>query len=60
VNGEPFRLPLGEYFLGDGLSYNVTPTTSPFTYNGVVKGNGTILGKIISSTSSYLNNNPNI
>ncbi|CAD8091152.1 unnamed protein product [Paramecium primaurelia] len=60
VNGETFRLPLGDYFLGDGLSYTVTPSTSPFTQKTVVVGQGTIQGKIISSTSSYFNNNPNI
>ncbi|CAD8203094.1 unnamed protein product [Paramecium octaurelia] len=60
VYGETFRLPLNEYFLGDGLSYTIQPQNSPFAEKTVIQGQGNIQGTIISSTSSYFNNNPNI
>ncbi|CAK59619.1 unnamed protein product (macronuclear) [Paramecium tetraurelia] len=59
VNGETFRLPLNDYFIGDGLSYTIQPQNSPFAEKTVAQGQESIKETIISTTSSYLNNNPN-
>ncbi|CAD8105047.1 unnamed protein product [Paramecium sonneborni] len=60
VTNETFRLPLNDYFVGDGLLYSLDPQPSPFTKSDPFLGSGTISGNIISLTSSNYNNNPNI
>ncbi|CAD8198517.1 unnamed protein product [Paramecium octaurelia] len=60
VSGETFRLPLNDYFVGDGLEYSILPSEGSFNLNQPEMGQGTIEGTIISSTSSTYNNNPYI
>ncbi|CAK59189.1 unnamed protein product (macronuclear) [Paramecium tetraurelia] len=60
VSGETFRLPLNEYFVGDGLKYSILPQGGAFKLNQPEIQQGTIQGTIISSTSSTFNNNPYI
>lgn len=38
VNGETFRLPLNDYFLGDGINYKIVTPNTPFTVKEYATG----------------------
>jgi hypothetical protein len=51
---ETFRLPLTDYFTGEGLTYTLS-NNSGFKLSNEPWGPGTVTGTILSTTSSSLN-----